>query len=133
MKTVTILFLTICLLSTSSFSQIRITNKDQAQALLKKGKTQEVAGIIVSSVGFVGSILGVMMLSRHEQDVYYYAKGLGLSAAGIATSIVGIVYLTSGVKKIKKANLFLNREHVQIAPGFKSKEQFVSVEVRINF
>ena len=133
MKKVITVFLMIAMFSSCSFAQKKIDNREWAEQLLRKGKTQEVAGIIVSSVGFVGTILGLIALSKPEQDVMYYARGLGLGAGGIATSVIGIVYLTSGIKKIKKANFFLSNEPLGISPEFKSKERLVSVGVRFNF
>jgi hypothetical protein len=60
-------------------------------------------------------------------------KATGVTAAGIGACIIGIVYLTSGNKKIKKANLFLNSEDVGITPEYKNRERLVSVGVRLNF
>ena len=133
MKGAITIILTSIMFCLGGIAQTRINSIEQAEQLLRKGKTQEVAGIIVSSVGFVGSILGLITLSKPEQDVMDYAKALGLGTAGIVTSIVGIVYLTSGNKKIKKANLFLNSEHLGITPEFKSRERIVSVGVKLNF
>lgn len=120
------------LISSSIFAQTVIHNREEAEALLRKGKTQEVAGIIVSSIGFVTTIVAVNTLLKPERGVMEYARALGISALGVATSVVGIVYLSSGIKKIKKANLFLSSENVRVTPGFKSNERLVSVGLRLN-
>ena len=117
----------------SGFSQTGIDNTEQAEKLLRKGKIQQVTGIIITSVGFGGIILGAALFKEPDfSTLIYNVKATVVTAAGLGASIIGLINLTSGNKKIKSANLFLNSEHLGITPEFKSKELLVSIGVRIN-
>ena len=123
----------VVMFSSCSFAQMRINNREQAEQLLKKGKIQQIAGIIISGVGLTGSIIAVNSFKPPElATLTHNLKTTCFTAIGISITVVGIVYLISGSKKIKKANLFLNSEHLGITPEFKSGGRLVSIGVRLN-
>lgn len=114
--------------------QMRITSSEQAEELLRRGKTQQVTGIIISSVGFVGLVVGVNSFKQPElATLPDNMRATLITAAGLAASVVGIVNLTKGNKKIHKAKLFLNSEDLSLSSQSKTMERLVSVGVRFNF
>ena len=115
-------------------AQSGIDSREQAEQLLRKGKTQQVTGIIVSSAGFAGVLIGVNSFKTPElSTLTQNVKATAWTILGMGTCLVGIITITSGSKKIKKANLFLNSEYLGLIPQSKSREQLVSVGIRVSF